>query len=83
MPQYSLNRKLSLLPDDPDFARLEQDAEADGASDAVAGVPMPENPSMAYLRGYCRGLESVIREQQKMLDEFAMQPQPVDDALTF
>lgn len=72
-----------LFEPDPAFTRLEQDAEADGAADAVAAVPMPEHPSVAYLRGYCRGLESVIQDQQRMLDEFALQPQPVDDALTF
>ncbi len=81
MTQLFLDRKL--FEPDPAFARLEQDAEADGASDAVAGVPMPENPSTAYLRGYCQALGQVIRDQQRMLDEFALQPQPVDDALTF
>jgi hypothetical protein len=83
MTHFSSGRKLSLLPHDPDHARLEQDAEADGASDAIAGVAMPDYPSMAYMRGYCQGLEAVIRDQQRMLDEFAMQPTPVDDALTF
>ncbi|MFM7424590.1 MAG: hypothetical protein ACKO7W_06280 [Elainella sp.] len=81
MTHLFLDRKL--FEPDPDLTRMEQDAEADGASDAIAGVPMPEHPSMAYLRGYCRGLGQVIRDQQRMLDEFALQPQPVDDALTF